>query len=171
MSTNNAAIATFDTHTEAELAIKELQKSGFDMKKLSIIGKGYHSEEHPVGFYATGDRVKSWGGIGAFWGSIWGLLVGSAFVWVPGIGPLGIAGPFAHLLVTALEGAAVAGGVGALGAVLTSLGVPKNSIVKYETQLRADKFLLIAHGSAAEVEQARSILQRAHAAQVDAVAA
>ena len=46
----SAVVATFDTHLQAEQGVKELQKSGFDMKKLSIIGRGYHSEEHPLGF-------------------------------------------------------------------------------------------------------------------------
>jgi hypothetical protein len=31
----NAVVATYDTHTEAEEAVEELQRSGFDMKKLS----------------------------------------------------------------------------------------------------------------------------------------
>jgi len=51
MSENNCCIGVYDTHTEAENAIKELQKSGFDIKKLSIVGKGYHSEEHAGDFY------------------------------------------------------------------------------------------------------------------------
>ena len=59
----------FNTHVEAEDAIQSLNRAGFDVKKLSLIGKGYHSEEHPMGFYTTGDRIKSWGGLGAFWGA------------------------------------------------------------------------------------------------------
>jgi hypothetical protein len=160
---DNAIVSVFDTHTQAESAIKELQTSGFDMKKLSIIGKGFHSEEKPVGFYTTGDRVKSWGGIGAFWGGLWGMLFGAAFIWIPGIGPIAAAGPFVHILVTALEGAAVIGGFSALGAALASLGVPRDSIVKYEKELRADKYLLIAHGDKTEVERARRIMEQVKA--------
>jgi hypothetical protein len=66
----SAVVATFDTHQQAEQGVKELQKSGFDMNKLSIIGRGYHSEEHPLGFYTSGDRIRTWGGIGAFWGGL-----------------------------------------------------------------------------------------------------
>lgn len=160
MSKDTAIIAVYDTHIQAEQVIKELQRNSFDMKKLSIIGKGYHTEEQPMGFYTTGDRMKAWGGIGAFWGALWGLLLGAAFVWLPGIGPLAVAGPFAHLLMSGIEGAALVGGIGALGAALTSLGVPKNSVVKYETQLKADKYLVIAHGDEDDVAQARVILER-----------
>jgi Heat induced stress protein YflT domain len=47
-SDRNSAVAIYDTHLEAESAIKELQKAGFDMKHLSIVGKDYHSEENVV---------------------------------------------------------------------------------------------------------------------------
>jgi hypothetical protein len=167
----NSIIGTFDTHVQAEEAIKELEKSGFDMGKLSIVGKGYHSEEHPVGFYTTGDRMKTWGGIGAFWGGLWGLLLGAAFFWVPGLGPLAVAGPFVGLLVSGLEGAAFVGGLGVLGAALASLGVPRKSILKYETQLRANKYLLIAHGGADEIERARTIMERSKAIETEMVSA
>ena len=136
MATENAIIAVYDTHTQAEDTIKELERSGFDMKKLSILGKGYHSEEHPDGFYTTGDRMKTWGGVGAFWGGLWGLLFGAAFFWIPGIGPIAAAGPIVQLLVSALEGAAIVGGLSALGAALAGLGVPTKSVVKYESELR-----------------------------------
>jgi hypothetical protein len=159
-SKDSAVIAVFESHQRAEDVVKDLQQSGFDMKKLSIIGKGYHSEEQPVGFYTAGDRVRFWGGTGALWGGVWGLLFGAAFFWVPGIGPLAIGGPLVAVLVGALEGAVVVGGLSALGAALYSIGVPKHSIVHYETALKADKFLVIAHGDAAEIERARRIMQR-----------
>ena len=86
-SDKNSVVAIFESHERAEDAIRELQKSGFDMKKLSIIGKDYHTEENVVGYYNAGDRMKYWGKLGAFWGGFWGILFGSAFFWVPGIGP------------------------------------------------------------------------------------
>jgi len=171
MAHENAVIAIYATHTQAEDTIKELERSGFDMKKLSIIGKGYRKEEHPVGFYTTGDRMKAWGGIGAFWGGLWALLFGAAFFWIPGIGPIAAAGPMVQLLAGAVEGAALVGGLSALGAALASLGVPRKSILKYESELKADKYLIIAHGSAKEIEQAREIMQRHEATDTEAVAA
>jgi hypothetical protein len=36
MSETNALVAIYDSHSQAEEAVKELQKSGVDMKKLSI---------------------------------------------------------------------------------------------------------------------------------------
>ena len=158
MTDTNAVIAVYETHSGAENAVKELQKSGFDMKKLSVVGKDYHTDEQVVGYYNAGDRMKYWGKMGAFWGGFWGLLFGAAFFWVPGVGPLLVAGPLAAWIVGALEGAVVVGGLSALGAGLYSIGIPKNSVLKYETAIKADKFLLVAHGTAAETAKARDIL-------------
>ena len=157
---NNAVVAIYKSHTEAEAAVKELQHSGFDMKKLSIVGRDYHTDEHVVGYYNAGDRMKYWGKMGAFWGGIWGLLFGSAFFLIPGVGPLLVAGPLVGWIVGALEGAVVVGGLSALGAGLCSLGIPKDSILRYETALKTGKFVVIAHGTAEEAARAREIINR-----------
>jgi hypothetical protein len=52
----------------------------------------------------------------------------------------------------------VVGGLSALGAGLYSLGIPKDSIVQYETALQTGKFVVIAHGSDVEMMQARQII-------------
>ncbi len=158
MNKNNSIVATYKSHVEAEAAIKELQQSGFDMKKLSIVGRDYHTAEHVVGYYNTGDRMKYWGKLGAFWGGFWGLLFGAGFFWVPGVGQVLAAGPLVGWIVAALEGAAVVGGLSAIGAGLYSLGIPKDSILRYETALKTGKFVLIAHGSLDEIARAKEIL-------------
>ena len=163
MSEKNSVVAIFNIHTEAEAAVKELQKAGFDMKKLSIVGKDYHSEEHVVGYYNTGDRVKYWGKLGAFWGGIWGFLFGSALFFIPGIGPIVVGGPLVAWIIGALEGAAIIGGLSAIGAALYGMGIPKDSVLKYETSLKSNKFLLVAHGTREEVEKAKTILERTSA--------
>ena len=159
MSKQNSTVAIFRDHTGAEHAVKELQKAGFDIKKLSVVGKDYHSDEHVVGYYNTGDRMRYWGKLGAFWGGLWGLLFGSALFLVPGIGPIVVGGPIVTWIVGALQGAAIVGGISAVGAALYSIGIPKDSVLRYETSLKANKFLLVVHGTADEVERASSILQ------------
>jgi hypothetical protein len=49
LDTIDSALCVFNTHAEADSAIRSLSKSGFDVKKLSLVGKGYHSEERPIG--------------------------------------------------------------------------------------------------------------------------
>lgn len=84
MSELNAVVAVYGTHVEVEEAVRELQRAGIDMSTLSVVGKDSHTDEHVVGYYNTGDRMKYWGKTGAFGGGFWGLLFGSAFFAIPG---------------------------------------------------------------------------------------
>jgi len=102
--------------------------------------------------------MKSWGGIGAFWGGIWGFLVAPAVFFLPGLGLVALAGPIVALLVGALEGAVVVGGVSALGAALFNMGIPDDQVIKYETALKTDRYILMVHGSAEEIRSAHTIL-------------
>jgi uncharacterized membrane protein len=97
--------------------------------------------------------MKYWGKLDALWGGLWGLLFGSTFFLVPRVGPI------VSWIVGALQGAAVVGGISAVGAALYGIAIPKDSVLTYETSLEANKFLLVVHGTADEVERASSILQ------------
>ena len=166
MNVQDPTLYVFDRHDQAEEAIRALGKAGFDMTELSLIGKGYHSEEHPVGFYTVGDRMKSWGGTGAFWGAIWGLLLAPAVFFLPGLGVVALAGPIATLLAGAAEGAVVVGGVSVLGAALSRIGVKDDQIIRYEADLKADKYVLMVHGSTQAQEKAQAVLAKLRQAEI-----
>jgi hypothetical protein len=102
--------------------------------------------------------MRAWGGLGAFWGGIWGLLFGAGFFLIPGLGPVLVAGPFLAALVGALESAVVVGGASALVGGLVSLGIPKDSALKVESEIAADRFVVAVHGTEQEIAQAQSIL-------------
>jgi hypothetical protein len=165
MLIKQSAVAVYNTHTEAEVAIKELVRAGCDMKKLSIVGKEFHTEEHVVGYYNAGDRIRVWGKNGAFWGAVWGLLFGSALFVIPGIGPILVFGPLAAWIFGALEGAAVVGGLSALGAGLYSIGIPKDSILRYEKAVEAGKFVVVAHGYPEDISKILSVIAATNAAE------
>jgi len=93
MSETNSIVVVYRSHSDAEAGVKELQRAGFDMEKLSTLGKEC------------------------------------------------LAGP------------------SVVGVGLHSIGIAKNSILRYESALAADKFLLLAHGTAEEVIQAKDILR------------
>lgn len=158
MSKLDSIVAIYETHDQAELAVKDLQHAGVDMKSLSIAAKDTHTDEHVVGYYTAGDRMTYWGGVGAFWGGFWGLLFGSAMFAIPGLGPILIAGPLVGWIVGALEGAVVVGGVSALGAGLVSIGIPKDSVLKYEVALKSEQYVLLVHGTPKAVNKAREII-------------
>ncbi len=156
---SNSAVGLFSKHVDAETAVKALQRSGFDMRNLSVIGKEAQTTENVIGYYNTGDRMAAWGKYSLFWRSMWAIVLGSAFVVVPGIGPLLVGGPMVAWLVNVLESAAVVpGGTTALGGALASIGIPRESIVVYETSIRANKFVLIVHGTREEAARARRVL-------------
>ena len=158
MSNKNSCIAIFKTHHEAEQAIKELDRAGFDMKKLSIVGKDYAREENVIGYYNGINRVKFWGKRGAFWGGLWGILFNPAVMCVPGTASLSAGGLLFITLASGLSTAIFTGSLTALGAALYSIGVPKNSIINYETAVKMEKYLLIVHGTQEETQRASDIL-------------
>jgi hypothetical protein len=141
MAEQNAVVAICNTHTETEATIKELKQAAFNVKKLSIVGKDYHTDRHVVGYYNTGDCMKYWGTA------------------IPGIGPVLIAGPLIGWVLGALEETVVTGGITAIGAALNNLGIPKDSVLNYETALISGRFILLVHGTAEEVAHAQSIIQ------------
>lgn len=170
MENPDTVIAVFDAHSGAEAAIKNLTSAGFTMKQLSVIGKGYHTEENVIGFYNTGDRVKFWGTRGAFWGGLWGLFVGGLFLSVPVIGHVVVLGYLASMVLSGVETAIVVGGMSAIGAAMFGIGIPKNSVIQYETELKADNFLLLVHGTPEEAIRARAILGSSKPLRLDAYA-
>ena len=152
-------VYTFKNHTDAEMAVKSLGLAGFEMRHLSIVGRGYHTEEHPIGFYTKGDRIRSWGKFGLFWGAIWGLLFSPAVFVLPSVGVVAMAGPLGTALAGALEGAVVVGGFSALARAMLELGVDTDHAIRSEVAIKADHFLLLVHGSHQEIEQAHNVLQ------------
>ena len=167
MTHDNAVIAVFTDHNTADAAVRKLADAGIDIKHLSVVGKGYHTEEKVVGFYNTGDRMKFWGKRGAFWGGLWGWLFGGVFMFVPVVGHVVVLGYLASMVIAAVEGAAVVGGLSALGAALFGSGIPKDSVIAYETAIKADGFLVTAHGPTDEMERAKAILATLGAERVD----
>jgi len=167
MTKTDIAVAVYDLHTQAETAVKALQRTGFDMKKISIIGKDYETEEHVVGFLNAGDRAKVFGKLGAFWGGLMGVLFGSAMMFVPVVGHIVVLGPLAAALFGGLQGAVIVGGISALAGALMALGIPKDSVLRYETALKANKFMLVVHGDAQEIKRAHELLKTSGLASFD----
>jgi uncharacterized membrane protein len=164
---NNSVVAVYDSHEKAEKAVKKLTDANIPIKELSIIGRGYHTDEKAIGFYNMGDRMKVWGGNGAFWGAMWGLLAGGLFMTVPIVGPVVIVGSFAAMVLGAVEGAVVVGSASALAAALTSIGIPKNTVLQYEQAIKADGFVVLVQGTSEEVTHAREILKTSGSKHLD----
>ena len=163
----DTVVAVFVNHEQAEAAVKKLAAIGLDNRHISVVGKAYHDNAKFAGFYGAGDRIKFWGELGAFWGGLSGWLGGLVFG-LPLVGHFVALGAFANILVSVIEsaiegaigGAILAGGLGALGAALYSIGIPEDSAIAYETHVKANRILVMASGSAEEVERARVRAER-----------
>jgi hypothetical protein len=167
MEKSDTVVAVFADHNAAETAVKKLAASGIEMKNLSVVGKGYHSDEKVVGFYNIGDRVKFWGARGAFWGGLWGWFLGGLLLIIPVVGHVVVLGYLAAAAISAVEGAVMVGGASALGAALYSIGIPKDSVIEYETALKADGFLVMTRGTAEEIARAKAILGTTNPSRLD----
>jgi hypothetical protein len=158
VSEKSSVVAIYGSHIEAENAVKELQRAGFDMSKLSVACKTSHDARQVVGYYNLGGQMKYWGRFDEFWGSIWSVLAGAAFFRIPGIGPIVAGGPLVSWVAAALEGTTFVEGLSLFGAALYSAGIPRISVVRYETAIRANKLVLLAFGTPEETRKAKEII-------------
>jgi hypothetical protein len=161
MNVATPAVGIYDSRVLAEDAIRGLREARLDMKHLSIIGKDFQSEQDPIGFYSVGDRLKSWGPSGAYWGGPWGWLVGAGFFLLPKVGQTIVLGPLLGRIVGALEGATIGAGLGLIGAGLVGIGVPRDGVAQYESAVRDGAFVVSFQGPGEELEYARSFLATA----------
>ncbi len=159
MSNANAAVAVFDTTLELSSAIHQIQFSGFDAGRLSVAAKDRRPASQVVGYYRDGAQMRYWGELGALWNEVFGLLSGWGFFVLPNIGPLLVAGPLATWIATALNNAPIFGEMTAVGVGLYSVGISRDSIRIYERALRDGKFILLVHGPASEVQEARDAVK------------
>jgi hypothetical protein len=162
----NSIVAVYLTQTQAEAGVFDLQHAGFDLKKLSVLGREHEAHDQTVGYYNTGGRMKYLGARGAFWNSVWKLLSGAGYFVVPGIGRVLIAGPLTVWIVVAQRDLAVES-LSAVGAGLYEVNIPRASILRYESDVRMHKLLLIASGSAPDVLRARDVLRSSRPEEVN----
>ena len=160
MASDGSVVGVYAALDQAEVAVRRLDEHGFAIGNVSIVARDLTSEREIRGFISTGEVARRGAGIGGWIGGIFGILVGAALIWVPGFGPMLVAGPLAALILGGIEGAAVGVAGGGLLGALVGLGVSHEHILKYEDHLRGGRYLVIAHGSSAEVSTAEEILRR-----------
>ena len=151
----SSVVAVFRNHSDAEEAVRKLEMGGIPIQKISIIGRDFQLKEDVQGYYRPSDAAKEGAGFGAWFGGLWGLLMGFGLFLIPGAGPLIVLGPLAGMIAGAISGA----GVGALVSGLMALGIDKEKALKLQSRLQAGEFLVTVTGAREEVTRARQILQ------------
>jgi hypothetical protein len=162
-----SVVGIYGTMSGAEQAVRELGRAGVPLHRISIVAQNLESEKEIHGYVNAGDIAKGGAGTGAWVGGLFGVLMGVAFLWVPGFGPLLVAGPLSAALLGGVEGAAIGAAGGGLLGGLIGWGVSRKHILKYEEHLRGGKYLLLVHGSHEEVQRAHDVLQGTGATQLD----
>ncbi len=128
------------------------------MRDVSVICRGFEATELPAGVLTTGDIAGACAAVGAVAGLLCGLAIGTAFLVLPGLGPVFVAGSFSAALAGAAEGTFVGAVIGGLGGALVGWGIPAVHVQKYETRLGEGTFLLRTRADSADVEYTRSVL-------------
>ena len=100
----SSIVAVYPDHDAAEHAVRQLHEAGIAMSDLSIVGRDFQTTEEPVGFVSAKDYATAGAATGAWFGGLFGLCVGAAFLILPGIGPIVVAGPLTAALVAGIEG-------------------------------------------------------------------
>jgi hypothetical protein len=95
------------------------------------------------------------------------MFFGGLFLTIPVVGHVIVLGYLASMAVYGIGNAIVVGGLSALGAALYGIGIPKDSVIQYETAIEADSFLVMAHGPAEEVARAKAILDTLKPSRLD----
>ncbi len=148
-----SAICVYEKMSEVKNAIKLLKDNGFPTKQISVVSRSMESKGEVHGYVTLGAEAGAWAG------GIFGMLLGAAFLWIPGAGLVVIAGSLASALLGGVEGA-LAGALGG-GLIGTLLGekVSEEQKTQYDEMLKAGKHLVITHGNVEEVNRAFEMLK------------
>ncbi|MBK1632675.1 hypothetical protein CKO31_18385 [Thiohalocapsa halophila] len=168
--TDRVALAAF--YADAQAAHRRLDllmNQEAPMDRISVLGRADASGDDPLGIYysGVGERMRGWGGLGAFWGGIFGLLSGAAGLFVlPGVGAVAAAGPLVSSLVAGAAGAgaggAVLAGAGAgqqLAVAIHRMGIPESCIDDMQQRLAKGETLVLMIMDPAEAERWRPLLE------------
>jgi len=148
-----AKVAIYDTQKKALQAVKLLDKSGFPLKQVSLIGKAEVVDED---FQISSPKLVKGAPmvIGASAGVLTGLLTGLGVFAIPGFGFLYGAGAVIGI-IAGFDIGIISGGI---MSILVTLGIKKDAVVKYEEHLKNGKFMLVVNGSTMEIKKAEKML-------------
>jgi hypothetical protein len=148
-----ALIAFYADPDAAHRRLDHLSASEAPLDRISVLGRADSSGDDPLGIYhpGVGERMRGWGGVGALWGGIFGLLSGAAGIFVlPGFAPVVAAGPLVGSLTGAIAAAGAGGvlmaGAGAgqqLAVAIHRMGIPESCIGDMQDRLARGETMLM----------------------------
>lgn len=158
MSKKNACVLLYLNYQGARQAVEKLQTRNFNMKTVSIIGKGDASLQPHFG-KPVNDEPVHFQNIPARWRqSLWNIPGGALFFTLADFGSLVTAGSIVTLLMQEINNMDINNGFTVLATALFNMGIPRESIKQYEKSVQTEKILLTVNGERSDVEQACQIL-------------
>lgn len=161
MADEQAVVAIYAGHAQAEAAVRALAAAGVTMAHVSVAGRGGEGGERSSGLYTSGGAVKHHGSHGGFWTALSTLLLDTGTFFIPGTGPIFVAGPVVGWVAGEVEGERLEGDLGPVAAALASAGIPEDQRRIYASALREGQVLVIVHGPTAEAAKAKAALEAA----------
>lgn len=158
MSRSHIFVVVYGKYDKAEAAIGKIRDSGFDVKRLSLLGADYR-RDRLVGRYRSSDGTRYWENLNSLSSGVWSQLSGVAFFHIPDMGPFLVGGPLASAIIGSLEGSNSIKGLGPIGSGLYILGIAKTYVPKYEKAVQADNYLVIVPGTDEQIANVKSVVK------------
>ena len=159
VATFSSVVAVYPDRSGAERAVRQLHDAGFDLGDLSIVGRDLKETEKPCGLVNRGDYVQTGAKTGSFFGGMLGLCIGAAFLVLPGLGPIVVAGPLAAALLAGIEGALAGTALGSLAGGARRLGCSEGPGDQIRESMSREASFSSSSGPVPEVvARARSLL-------------
>ena len=156
------AVGVFHSRDKAEIAVRDLKDSSYDMHHVSVVAKDADRIDGMETTKSIGHEADDGATAGALTGGtlggITGLLVGLGTLAIPGVGPILLAGATATTIATTLAGTGIGAAAGGLVGALVGLGIPEKKAKVYQDRVNDGSFLVIANGTPAEVDRADIIM-------------
>ena len=149
------AVGYFHDRPAADAAYEELLRRGFSRDDISVMARG---AEGGPGLADSGEHVTP--GQGAALGGLTGLLVGTAAMLIPGIGPLVAVGPIVAALTGAVTGGVTGALVGGVAGALVDAGVHEDEARYYDERFREGGVLLTVRTDDMRHNEVRAALER-----------
>jgi hypothetical protein len=137
--------------------VLKLKQAGFDISKLSVIGKNNQNHTARWGFLSWQNQAQNLGD------GLFGVLAGAGVLFIREIGLVVIAGPIAGVLGGWLKrtvaGEAGLTAIGGIVGALSVLGISPEKALQSEERIKAGNFLLLVAGSDRDISQVQYVLE------------
>ncbi|MGK7900149.1 MAG: hypothetical protein AB4352_01820 [Hormoscilla sp.] len=155
----NYLIAVLSDRIQAEAAYSALEKEGFPLSQVTILGRGYKSADE-FGLIDPNQQAVKRARLMSYWLVPFGFFGGATFSLITGLNTFAWAGELGNHLIGGLLGAAS----GAMGAAVVGGGVGlvtgSGDALPYRNRLNAGKYLIVVQGAGSLTRKATSILRQ-----------